>query len=364
MLFQLGILLVVLYLGALVAHRLKQSSVPVFIVAGICLKFLAPNPEWMHFLAQVGAMLLLFTIGLDFSPERLRRSGPRVLVATLVDALINLPLGILVGILLGFDLVSALIIGGVLYNNSTSIIARLIIDFRRSALLETEYAVGVSVLEDLVTALYLAVITGVVRGGDVQPGELLIIIGKTLGFFLGAYAAAVLLRPVLHRLMAHESLEVFLFFVMAFLLVLAAIAEWLGLSSAIGAFFAGFILPEREFRERLERVIAPFRELFAGIFFVSFGVLMELSQLGQAALFSIVTVIAALGGKLMTGWAIGRLMRLSRRASLRLGVALVPRGEFSILLASLAPAPVLDITMITVLVLALLGPLLMKWSSP
>lgn len=363
MLFQLGILLVVLYLGAFVAHRLKQSSVPVFILAGICLKFFAPNPELMRFLAQLGAMLLLFTIGLDFSPERLRRSGRRVMIATLLDALINLPLGILVGVVLGFDLLSALIIGGVLYNNSTSIIARLIIDFRRSALPETEYAVGISVFQDLVTALYLAVIAGVVHSSDVPFWELLLIVGKAVGFFIGAFGAAVLLHPVLHRLMAHESLEVFLFFVMAFLLMLAAIAEWLGLSSAIGAFFAGFILPEREFRERLERVIAPFRELFAAIFFVSFGVLIELFQLSQAALLSIVTVLVALGGKLMTGWAIGHLIRLSRRASLRLGVALVPRGEFSILLASLAPAPVLDITVITVLVLALLGPFLMRWTE-
>lgn len=107
MLFQLGLIVLVLYLGALLAHRLKQSSVPVFILAGVGLQPFIAHSDVIGFLAQLGAMLLLFTIGLDFSPERLRRSGRTLLGATLLDALINLPLGILVGLALGFDLLGA-----------------------------------------------------------------------------------------------------------------------------------------------------------------------------------------------------------------------------------------------------------------
>nr|BAL58645.1 monovalent cation:H+ antiporter-2, CPA2 family [Candidatus Acetothermum autotrophicum] len=363
MLFHLGLILLVLYLGALVAHRFRQSSVLVFILAGIALQFFVPHSDIMSFLAQMGAMLLLFTIGLDFSPERLQRSGRRMLIATALDAVINLPLGVLVGIALGFDLLSALVLGGVIYNNSTSIIARLIIDSRRSALPETEYAVGVSVFQDLITALYVAVLAGMMQTEGMQAWQVVLVFMKALGFFAGAFGAALLLRPLLHRLMAHESLEVFLFFVFSFMIVLAALAESLGMSAAIGVFFAGFILPERAFRERVERVIAPFRDLFAALFFVSFGLLMELEHVSAVLGMSAVIIGVALGGKLATGWAIGRLTQLSKRASLRLGVALIPRGEFSILLASLAPAPLLDLTVILVLVLALLGPVLMRWSE-
>ncbi len=362
MLFQLGILLVVLYLGALVAHRLKQSSVPVFILAGICLKFFAPDPELMRFLAQLGAMLLLFTIGLDFSPERIYRSGRTLLGATLVDALINLPLGILAGLALGFDLMGAMILGGVLYNNSTSLVARFLIEFKRTALPETEYAVGVSVLQDLVTALYLAVIAGLLHTDGARGFEILLVFAKTAGFFGGALLAAVVLRPVLQRLLAHESIEVFLFFVFSFVLVLAAVAEWVGVSAALGAFFAGFILPEQEFRERVDRVISPFRDLFAAIFFISFGLLFDMTDISRVLTMSILIMVVAIGGKLLTGWVIGRLGRLSRRTALRLGVALIPRGEFSVLLAGLAAptTPILPLTIIIVFVLALVGPLLMK----
>lgn len=252
-----------------------------------------------------------------------------------------------------------------LYNNSTSLIARFLIDFKRTALPETEYAVGVSVLQDLVTALYLAVLAGLLRADGIQGLEILFVLAKTVGFFGGALLAAIVLRPALQRLLAHESVEVFLFFIFAFVLVLAAVAEGVGVSAALGAFFAGFILPEREFRERLDRVISPFRDLFAAIFFVSFGLLFDMTNIGRVLAMSMLVIGAAIGGKLFTAWVIGWLGRLSRRAVLRLGVALIPRGEFSILLAGLAaPAtPILPLTIVTVFVLALVGPLLMKWTE-
>jgi CPA2 family monovalent cation:H+ antiporter-2 len=366
MLFQLGVIVLVLYIGALVAHRFRQSSVPVFILAGVGLQLFVQHSEMIALLAQLGAMLLLFMIGLDFSPERVRRSGRKLFVATALDALINLPLGIIFGLAMGLDVLSALILGGVLYNNSTSIMARFIVDFKRAAQPETEYAVGISVLQDMVTALYLAVLAGLIHAGGLQIAEIFVVLGKTVGFFAGAFIAAIGLRPLLHRLLAHESIEVFLLFVLAFILVLAATAEWLGLSGAIGAFFAGFILPEKEFRGRVDRVIAPFRDLFAAIFFVSFGLLVDISNFGRVALLGPVLIVLAIAGKVATGWVIGWLFRLSQGASLRLGVTLIPRGEFSILLAGLAPTvsvPLLALTVITVLVLAIIGPLLMKWSD-
>lgn len=365
MLFQLGLILFVLYVGALIAHRIKQSSVPVFILAGLGLQLFLARSDVIGFLAQLGAILLLFTIGLDFSPARIRQSGHKILKATLVDALINLPLGILVGLAVGFDLVGAMILGGVLYNNSTSLVARFLIDFKRSALPETEYAVGISVLQDLVTAIYLAIIAGLLHTDGIRGLEILLVFAKTAGFFGGALLAAIVLRPALQRLLSHESLEVFLFFVLAFVLMLAAVADWVGVSAAIGAFFAGFILPEREFRERLDRVISPFRDLFAAIFFISFGLLFDMTDIGRVLAMSVFVIGVAIGGKLLTGWVIGRLERLSRRAAMRLGVALIPRGEFSILLAGLAvPAtPLLPLTIVTVFVLAFVGPLLMKWTE-
>lgn len=364
MLLQLGLILMVLYLGALLAHRFKQSIVPVFILAGMGLQTFVEHSPLIDFMAQLGVMLLLFMIGLEFSPERLRHGGRRLLLAGTLDVLINLPLGILFGLAIGLNLLEALVLGGVIYNNSTAIIARLIVDLKRTAYPETEYALGVSVFQDILTALYLAILAGLIHAGSLQAGEVFWVFVKTVGFFGAAFLAAIGLKTLLHRLLAHESIEVFLLLVLALILLLAAIAEWLGLSGAAGAFLAGFILPEREFRERVDRVIAPFRDLFAAIFFVSFGLLIDYSSFGRIIWIGLVLIALAIGGKMLTGWLIGLSSRLSRAASLRLGTALIPRGEFSILLAGLVPtseAPLLALTILTVFVLALLGPLLMKW---
>ncbi len=366
MLFQLGVILFVLYIGALVAHRFRQSSVPVFILAGLGLQTVVEHSPLIDFMAQLGVMFLLFMIGLEFSPERLRHGGRRLLLAGTLDVLVNLPLGVLFGLAIGLHLLEALALGGMFYISSSAIIARNVIEFRRAANPETEYLLGVLVFEDLFIALYLSVLAGLVHAGSLQPDDILWVIAKTVGFLSAAFIAAIGLKTVLHRLLAHESIEVFLLLVLALILLLAAIAEWLGLSNAVGAFLAGFILPEAEVRERVDRVIAPFRDLFAAIFFVSFGLLIDLSSFGRVALLGPVLIVLAIAGKVATGWVIGWLFRLSQGASLRLGVALIPRGEFSILLAGLAPTasvPLLALTVMTVLILAIIGPLLMKWSD-
>lgn len=364
MLFQLGVILFVLYGGALVAHRLKQSSVPVFILAGVGLQLFIQRSEIIDFMAQLGIMLLLFMIGLDFSPERLRRGGGKLLIAGGLDALINLPVGILFGLVIGLNMLEALVLGGAIYISSSTIIARNIIEFKRAANPETEYLLGILVFEDLFIALYISVLAGLIGTGNLQLDHLAWALLKTVGFLGMALGAALALPTVLQRLLAHESIEVFLLFVLSLILLMAATADYLGLSGAVGAFLAGFILPEREFRERVDRMITPFRDLFAAIFFVSFGLLIDLSSFGRVALLGPVLIVLAIAGKVATGWVIGWLFRLSQGASLRLGIALIPRGEFSILLAGLAPTasgPLLTLTVMTVLVLAAIGPLLMKW---
>ncbi len=366
MLFQLGVILLVLYIGALVAHRLKQSSVPVFILAGVGLQLFIQHSEILDFMARLGVMLLLFMIGLDFSPERLRRGGGKLLLAGGLDVLINLPLGILFGLVIGLDILGAFVLGGVIYISSSAIIARNIIEFRRAANPETEYLLGVLVFEDFFIALYLSIVAGLIGAGSLQGDHLAWAFLKTVGFFGMAWGVALALPKVLRRFLPHESIEVLLLFVLALILLFAAVAELLELSGAVGAFLAGFVLPEREFGERVDRVIAPFRDLFAAIFFVSFGLLIDLSSFGRVALLGAVLIVLAIAGKVATGWVIGWLFRLSQGASLRLGIALIPRGEFSILLAGVAPTvsvPLLALTVMTVLVLAIIGPLLMKWSD-
>ncbi len=364
MLFQLGLILLVLYLGALLAHRIKQSSVPVFILAGVGLQAFVPHSEIIDFMAQLGVMLLFFMIGLEFSPERLRRGGGKLALAGSVDVLLNLPVGVLLGLAIGLDMLGALVLGGALYISSSAIIARNIIEFRRAAHPETEYLLGVLVFEDIFIALYLSLVAGL-RGAEGVPlGHLAWAFLKTLGFFGVALGATLVLHRWFRKLFAHESIEAFLLLVLALIVLFAAAGEFLGLSSAVGAFLAGFILPEREIRERVDRIITPFRDLFAAIFFVSFGLLIDPSSFGRVALLGPVVLLLAIATKILTGIAIGWLVRLSRAASVRLGIALIPRGEFSILLAGLAPEPaLLALTVVTVFVLALLGPVLMKWAD-
>jgi CPA2 family monovalent cation:H+ antiporter-2 len=333
-----GAVLLALALAGMGARVLGQSVIPAYILMGMGLRGARLDEHLVEVLATLGVVLLLFFMGLEFSLGALLRARRRIVRDGSVDFLVCFPPGLLIGLLLGWGWTGGLLLGGALYVSSSAIIAKATIEMRRSANPETESALGVLVFEDLAMALFLALMSGAVLVAEPDAGKVIVGMGRAALFVGGVTAAAVVGRRLLDRVFDIESDDVFLLSTGALVLLLAWAALGVGLSEAIGAFLAGLVLSETDHRERVQRLFLPLEGLFAAIFFLAFGLSVDPRALAEVWPIALVLVVIGGAAKVGAGWWIGRLSGHPDRASLSLGLTLVPRGEFSVLLAGIAAA--------------------------
>jgi CPA2 family monovalent cation:H+ antiporter-2 len=323
----------------LAARRFGISAIPAYLLAGL---LLGPNEpkvltliqpsEVTDFLAELGIVFLLFFLGLEFSLSRLGRSSRHVGLGGLVDLVFNLGLGLIVGVAaFGFTF-AALLLAACVYVSSSAIAVKGLIDFRRLGDDETDLVLAILVFEDLVVAFML----GFAAAGGGGPSDTLILLAKALGFITAGLAASRWLAKPIDRLLDRLPLEFFLLAVFGFLIGLAAIADELGLSEAIGALMAGIVLSETTVRDQIEERFFSFRDIFAALFFFTFGLSIDLGAIPDVGVLVAIAVVLTLVGKLGAGMIAGAMGGFSRRQSLNAGVALVAHGEFTIILAQLA----------------------------
>ncbi|MDT7908625.1 cation:proton antiporter [Thermus sp.] len=342
-----------LALGAALVHRFGFPPLPVYLLTGLLMGHRLPVEE-LEPLPSLGLLLLLFSVGLEFGPDRLKELSGRATRAGLYDAL-ALPLGFLLGLLAGLDARGAALLAGIIYISSSAVIVKLIIDLRRAANPESEVVLGVLVLEDLVIALLLALLGGHGPGG-VLAGVLLA---------LAYLAFARLLGPHLVRLMESFSDELVLLLGAAFTTGTALLFHALGASEGVGAFLSGMIAASLGLRERLEHLFGPVRDLGVALFFLvvgaeATGLLRGLTPVGVG--------LALLGLllKLPLNHLGGARAGLGRKRRLYAALYLVPRGEFNLVLGSLALAQgyplVAQVAVLTVLLSVPLGALLIRFA--
>jgi CPA2 family monovalent cation:H+ antiporter-2 len=342
-----------LALGAALVHRFGFPPLPVYILTGLLMGHRLPVEE-LEPLPSLGLLLLLFSVGLEFGPDRLKELSGRATRAGLYDAL-ALPLGFLLGLLAGLDARGAALLAGIIYISSSAVIVKLIIDLHRAANPESEVVLGVLVLEDLVIALLLALLGGHGPGG-VLAGVLLA---------LAYLAFARLLGPHLVRLMESFSDELVLLLGAAFTTGTALLFHALGASEGVGAFLSGMIAASLGLRERLEHLFGPVRDLGVALFFLvvgaeATGLLRGLTPVGAG--------LALLGLllKLPLNHLGGARAGLGRKRRLYAALYLVPRGEFNLVLGSLALAQgyplVAQVAVLMVLLSVPLGALLIRFA--
>lgn len=353
-----GLLLGAIALAGILFRLLRLTTIPAFILLGIALRPLVGDSALVELSAVLGVVLLLFSMGLEFSLRALLAARRRIVVHGARDLVIAFPVGLLAGLALDWGLLGGLLLAGACYVSSSAIVSKGIIELRRTAYPESEVALGVLVFEDLVVALLLALLSGAVLAGEgVMSG--LFGAGRAVAFFGGAIVVAVVGRPVLDRLLDTEDDDLFLLLTGAAVLLLAGAAAYAGLSEALGAFLAGTLLAETAHKERVAALFAPLQGLFAALFFLSFGMEIDAAEFAAVWLRALALAALAIAAKLAAGWWIGRADGLSRRASFSLGVMLVPRGEFSIVLAGLAGAAGYEqappLIALVVLILAITG---------
>ncbi len=325
--------------------------------------------EVTDFVAELGIVFLLFFLGLEFSLSRINRAGRHVGLGGAVDLLANLGLGLIIGVAaFGFTF-AALILAACVYVSSSAIAVKGLIDFRRLGDDETDLVLAILVFEDIVIAFML----GFAAAGGGGPSETLVLVAKALGFITAGLAASRWLSGPIDRLLDRLSLEFFLLAVFGFLVGSAAIADELGLSEAIGALMAGIVLSETSVRDQIEERFFSFRDVFAALFFFTFGLSIDIGAIPEVGWLVAFAVVLTLIGKLGGGMVAGAVGGFTRRQSLNAGVALVAHGEFTIILAQLASEnPLVDeadsrdlvaFAGLYVLVTATIGIVLMKESK-
>ncbi|MBA2565102.1 MAG: cation:proton antiporter [Gemmatimonadetes bacterium] len=341
LLLEVGGLLAALLAATLLARWTGQSPIPLFILMGLPLNPPREAADVVGFLATLGVSLLLFLIGLEFSPRRLAKNARRLLPAGVMDFLLNFPLGMVAGRLLGFSWLAAAFLAGAVYMSSSAIISRGVLEAHRGANRETEPLLGLLVVEDIAVAVLLALLTSVAAGGAllaagaVGIAKLALLVACLLG-------AARLLRRPLWRLLGSDSSEVLLLFLLGVVVLTGAASAALGLSEALGAFLVGTVLGDTPYRERIEQTLLPFQQLSAAMFFIAFGIQIDLAEVAPSLLPALALLVVFSLTKLATGLLVGRSWGLPRRATWRLGLSLAPRGEFSILLGALAAAMLVE----------------------
>jgi CPA2 family monovalent cation:H+ antiporter-2 len=323
----------------LLARRVGLSAIPAYLLAGL---LLGPNEpkvltliqpsEVTDFLAELGIVFLLFFLGLEFSLSRINRAGRHFGLGGVVDLVVNLGLGLLVGfVAFGFTF-AGLVLAACIYVSSSAIAVKGLIDFRRLGDDETDLVLAILVFEDLVVAFML----GFAAAGGGGPSDTLVLIAKALGFITVGLAVSHWLSRPIDRFLDRLSLEFFLLAVFGFLIGSAAIADELGLSEAIGALMAGIVLSETSVRDQIEDRFFSFRDVFAALFFFTFGLSIDLGATPEVGWLVALAVVLTLVGKFGGGMIAGTVGGFTRRQSFNAGVALVAHGEFTIILAQLA----------------------------
>jgi CPA2 family monovalent cation:H+ antiporter-2 len=367
---EVGLAFLIITLGGYIAYHARQPVVPAFILVGM---FFGPyglkivsSSEIIIFMAELGVIMLMFFLGLEFSLKRLLGAKKTLKIAGILDLAINFTFGLIFGFLLGFSVLESLFLAGIVYMSSSGIITKALIDLKRIVYPEADIILAIMVFEDIFIAIFLALISGIaIAGGE---GLVLISVFKAVVFCLIFLIVAKKYNRIVDRIIDIRSDELFLIFLFALVILVSAIAQRIGMSEAIGAFFLGLAFSETKQVERMEKKIVPLRDLFACMFFFAFGMMIDVSTfagiIGIAAFFVPLIVLS----KIASGYLSAYILGFKKKSALFIGFGTIARGEFSIILANLAIASGLNhslypLTVMIVLTTSILGILLMSKSD-
>jgi CPA2 family monovalent cation:H+ antiporter-2 len=362
---EIGAAIVLLAILARLASRWGFSAIPLYLLAGLAFGNggLAPLPLSQGFIgtgAEIGVLLLLFMLGLEYTGEDLKKNLRFGLPAGLVDFVLNFTPGLVAGLLLRWKPLSAVLLGGITYISSSGVIAKVLAELKRINNPETPMVLAVLVLEDLAMAVYLPLVGVILIGGG--PAKIAVSVSIAVAVVLFVLFIALKYGQQLSRFLASESDEIILLTTFGTVLLVAGLAERFQVSAAIGAFLVGIAL-SGPIAEQSHRLLAPLRDLFAATFFFFFGLQIDPATLPAALPVALELGVVTAVTKVATGYWAAKRAGIDKQGSLRAGMALVARGEFSIVIAGLGVGlePSLGpLAAAYVLFLAILGPILAR----
>jgi CPA2 family monovalent cation:H+ antiporter-2 len=370
-LIELGVVVIGLALLDRLARRFGISAIPLYLLVGLAfgnggILPLHFSEGFLHVGTEIGVLLLLFTLGLEYTGEELTRGLRTGLPDGIVDFLFSFPPGFIMGLLLGWGPLAAWLLGGVTYISSSGIIARLLSEQGWMNNGETPSVISILVFEDLIMAVYLPLTIVLLAGLNLAMATFSVLIA--LVAVVGLLFGAIRYGKVLGRLIEHESDEVVLFSILGLILLVAGLAQLVQISAPVGAFLVGVAL-KGAIADRTRKIISPLRDLFAAIFFLFFGLQIDPAILPPVLLPAVGLGLVTTLTKLLSGWWSAHRAGADDLGCLRAGSILVTHGEFSVLIAGLGMASGIEpqlgaFAAAYVLFLSILGPILAQVIRP
>lgn len=367
---ELGAIIIGLAVLARLADRVGISPVPAYLLAGIVFGeggIAGPelSAEFIELAAEIGVVLLLLTLGLEYSAQELTESARRGWIGGTVDLVLNSLPGVLAAALLGWGVEAAVVLGGVTYISSSGVIAKVLGDLGRLGNRETPTILTLLVIEDLVMAIYLPITVVMLAGASVLSGALSV--AAALGIAGVILVLALRYGNHITRLVDTRSDEALLLAVLGITLLVAGITQQLDVSAAVGAFLVGIAISGAVGR-RAASLMNPLRDLFAALFFILFGFQINPDQIPGMLPIALVLLVVTSTTKVVTGWWAAGRAGVGPRGRMRAGTALIARGEFSIVIAGLTIGSGLDPDLVPlaatyVLLAAIVGPIITKFAD-
>lgn len=339
--------MLVAFIGATIANKGKQSVILGYIAAGILVG------PYIHFeigpfvyngvieevglidtISQLGLILLIFFVGLEFSIDKIKKvKGPAVILS-IIDVGMNLFVGFLLAAALGWPLVDAIFLAAVMAMSCSAVAMKTLMELGRLNSSETEYIMGMIILEEFISMLFLTVVGGLVvpSGGSFSLTSM--VVGMVAFFAFFAVLALFVIPKVVSRLAKMKSDEMFVLFMLGIICVSAAFAQLCGVPALIGAFFIGMVFAETKVMDRMEKRIAPLRDAFAAVFFVSFGMLIDPAMFGSLIWVILAAAALVLINEIFVMSAVAYLVGFGRRTSMTIGASFSARGGESVMYAT------------------------------
>ena len=365
---ELGAVVLGLAVVARVARRVGMPALPLYLLVGLALGDgglveLPASSDFIEVGAEIGVILMLLMLGLEFSPHELVVNVRRSTLAGFADLVLNAAPGLAAGLVLGFDPIVAVLLGGVTYISSSGIVAKLVADLDRIGNHETPVVLSVLVIEDLAMVLYLPIVSGILFGGSAL--STMAAVAVSLAAVVAVLGVAYVLGDRLSDIALSHSSEALLLTLLGVTLVVAGLAGRLNLSTAVGAFIVGVAL-SGDIVSHARGLLLPLRNLFAAVFFVFFGLKVDTGLIPGVAVTAVAIAVVSVVAKIATGWIAAGRAGIGVPGRVRAGAALVAHGEFSIVIAELGIAREGDLGALAatyVIILTLIGALLYQFSD-